>query len=99
MELLLLFVFWLFLCGLVAYWAHTKGRFAFGWFVISFMLSPLVGGLIVAILPKAGKAALPRDEAGQLITSETHTRCPDCRELVRRDARKCKHCGTVLAPH
>lgn len=92
------FFFWLFLCGLIAYWAHTKGRFAFGWFVISFMLSPLIGGLIVAILPSVGKAALPRDEAGQLITASTHIRCDYCRELVRRDARKCKHCGSALTP-
>ncbi|MCU0920185.1 MAG: zinc ribbon domain-containing protein [Burkholderiaceae bacterium] len=25
-------------------------------------------------------------------------RCPDCRELVRGDARKCKHCGSALTP-
>ena len=26
----------------------------------------------------------------------THVRCPDCRELVRFDATKCKHCGAGL---
>lgn len=31
-------------------------------------------------------------------TPKTHVRCPDCRELVRKDARKCKHCGTALIP-
>lgn len=31
-------------------------------------------------------------------TSETHVRCPDCRELVRADARKCRHCGAGLVP-
>lgn len=25
-------------------------------------------------------------------------RCPDCREPVLQDARKCKHCGCALAP-
>jgi len=30
--------------------------------------------------------------------SETHVKCPDCRELVFRDASKCKHCGTALVP-
>lgn len=25
-------------------------------------------------------------------------RCPECRELVRGDARKCKHCGSALTP-
>lgn len=28
----------------------------------------------------------------------THVRCPDCRELVRKDASICKHCGCRLAP-
>ncbi len=28
----------------------------------------------------------------------THVRCPDCRELVRRDATVCKHCGIKLVP-
>lgn len=31
-------------------------------------------------------------------TPETHVRCPDCRELVHMEARKCKHCGCKLVP-
>jgi hypothetical protein len=30
---------------------------------------------------------------------ETHVKCPDCRELVLKDARKCKHCGSSLISH
>lgn len=92
------FLTWFVLCILVGYWAHTRGRFGLGWGIISLMLSPLIGGLIIAILPKAGKAALPRDEVGNPITPNSHVRCTDCRELVRRDARKCKHCGSTLTP-
>ena len=29
---------------------------------------------------------------------DTHVKCPDCRELVLKDARKCKHCGCILIP-
>lgn len=29
---------------------------------------------------------------------DTHVKCPDCRELVLKDARKCKHCGCSLIP-
>lgn len=29
---------------------------------------------------------------------ETHVKCPDCREVILRDARKCKHCGCKLIP-
>ena len=35
---------------------------------------------------------------GEIATEQTHVRCPDCRELVRNDARKCKHCGVALTP-
>jgi hypothetical protein len=28
----------------------------------------------------------------------THVRCPDCKEVVRNDARVCRHCGCRLAP-
>ncbi|WP_405023519.1 TM2 domain-containing protein [Limnohabitans sp.] len=31
-------------------------------------------------------------------TADSHVKCPDCRELVIKDARKCRHCGCVLIP-
>ena len=31
-------------------------------------------------------------------TPETHVRCPDCRELVRREATACPNCGCKLLP-
>lgn len=50
-----------------------------------------------------GNAALvpldsPVGAAGVLPSAQTHVRCPDCREFVLKDARKCKHCGTTLVP-
>ncbi len=32
------------------------------------------------------------------VTSKTHVRCPECRELVFKDARKCRYCLTSLVP-
>jgi hypothetical protein len=29
---------------------------------------------------------------------DTHVRCPDCKELVRKEATVCKHCGCKLRP-
>ena len=78
--------------------ASARGRSGFGWFVIALLLSPLIGLILVLVFPKVGIAAAATDETGQKLTPETHVRCPDCRELVRRDARKCKHCGTALIP-
>jgi hypothetical protein len=31
-------------------------------------------------------------------TPDTHLQCPDCAELVRKEARVCKHCGAKLKP-
>ena len=31
-------------------------------------------------------------------SARTHVKCPDCRELVLRDARVCKHCKCRLEP-
>jgi len=31
-------------------------------------------------------------------TPDTHVKCPDCAELIRREARVCKHCGCRLVP-
>jgi hypothetical protein len=32
------------------------------------------------------------------VDPSTHVKCPDCRELVLTDAKKCKHCGCSLTP-
>ncbi len=89
---------WLGFAVVVALIASSKGRSGFAWFLVSLIFSPLVGGILVLVLPRVGLTAAPRDEVGQLITPETHVRCPECRELVRGDAHKCKHCGTALIP-
>jgi hypothetical protein len=31
-------------------------------------------------------------------TRDTHVKCPDCRELVLKEANVCKHCGCKLIP-
>lgn len=93
-----LFLFWLICAVVVGVLASSRGRSGFVWFLLSTLLSPLIGLILVVVLPKVGTAAAARDESGQPITERTHARCPDCRELVRRDASKCKHCGSVLHP-
>ena len=92
MELIAVF-FWLFLCVLVGIFASKRGRFGFGWGMVSLTLSPLVGWLILLALPDAGKA---KDGLGNEITEATHKRCPACREVIRRDAAKCRHCGEIM---
>ena len=48
MELIL---FWIILSALAAVYAGSKGRSGFGWFCFSFLLSPLIGFIAIAVLP------------------------------------------------
>jgi hypothetical protein len=82
-----LIIGWAFFAAVVGFMASTWNRSGFGYFLLSLILSPLIG-LIFLLL--AG-----RREEGP--TPDTHVKCPDCKELVLKDARKCKHCGCQLA--
>lgn len=90
--------FWFMLAFVVGVAASRKGRSGFGWFLLAAVISPLIAGLLVLLASDRREPGPPKDELGNAITPETHVKCPDCRELVRRDARKCKHCGTALVP-
>ena len=46
-----IFVFWLLLALAVAIAAGSRGRNGFGWFILSVLLSPLIGLILVLVLP------------------------------------------------
>ncbi len=85
------FIFWFGLSIAVGILAGRRGRSGFGWFLFSIVLSPLLGVIFVLVL---GRVISNTDAP----TPDTHVRCPDCRELVRKDAKKCKHCSCALVP-
>ena len=86
------FIVWVLLSIACGMYGSSKGRSGAAWFFVSLLLSPLIGFAFCAVSDdlKHPKEVLP--------TVDTHVKCPDCRELVLRDARKCKHCGTALIP-
>lgn len=90
MELL---IFWLVVAVATAMVASSRGRSGFGWFILGGLFS-VIALLLVAVLPS--QKAPPRDPNAP--SPDTHVRCPDCREFVYKDARKCKHCGIPLVP-
>lgn len=75
------------LVGLLA--SKKFDRSGFGFFVLSCLLSPILGIIILMLMGKKD-ANKPNPS--------THVKCPDCRELVLKDARVCKHCGCKLIP-
>jgi len=93
MEIVLGWIVFSIVAGAIA---GSKGRSGFGYFFLSLILSPLIGLLLAIGLPSVTVASSNNSTPAQ--TPETHVKCPDCRELVLKDARKCKHCGTALTP-
>ncbi len=95
-----LFVFW-FICAVVTgIVASSRGRSGFGWFLLGCLIS-FLALILVALLPS--KKTPPQTAAttyvgGEIATPETHVRCPECKGLVHKEARKCMHCGVTLIP-
>ncbi len=78
---------WAGLSALVGVYAQKKsGRFWVG-FITSLFLSPLLGFIAVAV---------SKVDEKQLMEKGGMKKCPDCTELVKQDARKCKHCGHLF---
>jgi hypothetical protein len=89
---MVIFLFWVMFAALVAAWASSRGRSGLGYFMLSFILSPFVGVIILIIVGPKQKEI----EARQLESRE-FKKCQACAELIRVEARKCKHCGEVVS--
>jgi hypothetical protein len=72
------------LAGLIAGVAESKGRDWKSFFVLSLFL-PLIMWIVVTVI-----ASDPNTQ------QSGHKTCPQCAELVKSQARFCKHCGSKL---
>jgi hypothetical protein len=86
----MVFIFWLGMAIITAIAAASRGRSGLGWFFLGSLFSVLAL-LAVLVMP-----SLKRDPNAP--SPETHVRCPDCAELVLKEAKVCKHCNCKLMP-
>lgn len=90
MELL---IGWVVLSVVVGVLASSRNRSGGGYFLLSMVLSPLIGLLLVVLLPARPSAA---EQAAQVEAERERMRCTRCAELVLAEALRCKHCGADL---
>lgn len=87
----MIFILWFVLAALVGVYANSKGRSGIIFFMISLILSPLIG-IVIAVLSPADTSKMEQDA----LDTGSVKKCPACAELVKIEAVKCKHCNTDL---
>jgi hypothetical protein len=85
------FIGWLVLSILVGVLASNRGRSGLLYFFFSVLLSPLIGLVLVLIAGENKK-----EIENKRMTSGEEIKCPFCVELIKSDAKVCKHCGRDL---
>lgn len=91
-----IFLFWFIGAIIVGIIAYSKARFGIGYFFLSLILTPILIGILVLVLPSL--KAQPIVASSEMATPDSHVRCPACAEFVLPAAAKCKHCGVALVP-
>lgn len=82
--------FWLLFALVVGQIASGRGRSGFGWFLLACLISPLLAGIILLLSANLRRQA-------ERPNPSTHVKCPDCKELILKEAHVCRYCGCKLA--
>lgn len=84
---------WLILSLVVGALSRNRGHSFIAGTLFALVLSPLIAGIIVLVRrPNTAKLEARAVKAG------LSKKCPQCAEVVRAEAVKCKHCGFDFPP-
>lgn len=86
-------ILWIVFAVLVGLLASSKGRSGFLFFFLALILSPIVGLVIALVIPKNNEIV-----ESKAIENGGMRKCPSCAELVKSEAKICKHCQSDLSP-
>ena len=76
---------WVLLAGFVGQVAERKGHNNLHWYLFSLFCSPLIGFIVVGLLPSIG-----------YLTPDAYRRCPHCSNMVKVEDTICPYCNADL---